>query len=60
MRMETTESSETSSINATWTSGTYPKGNKLQLFGDYEKFRKALICFIVSICPSVRVGLATC
>ena len=31
MRMEPTESSETSAINITWTPGTYPKDNKLQL-----------------------------
>jgi len=31
MRMEPTESSETSAINVTWTPGTYPKDNKLQL-----------------------------
>jgi len=31
MRMELTESSETSAINVTWTPGTYPKDNKLQL-----------------------------
>jgi len=29
MRMEPTESSETSAINVTWTPGTYPKDNKL-------------------------------
>ena len=31
MRMEPTESSETSAINVTWTPETYPKDNKLQL-----------------------------
>jgi hypothetical protein len=31
MMMEPTESSETSAINITWTPGTYPKDNKLQL-----------------------------
>ena len=31
MRMEPTESSETSAVNVTWTPGTYPKDNKLQL-----------------------------
>ena len=31
MRMEPTESSETSAINVTWAPGTYPKDNKLQL-----------------------------
>jgi len=31
MRMELTKSSETSAINVTWTPGTYPKDNKLQL-----------------------------
>jgi len=31
MRMEPTDSSETSAINVTWTPGTYPKDNKLQL-----------------------------
>ena len=30
MRMEPTESSETSAINITWTPETYPKDNKLQ------------------------------
>ena len=35
MRMEPTESSETSAINVTWTPGTYPKDNKLQLEGRY-------------------------
>ena len=29
MRMEPTESSETSAINVTWTPGTYSKDNKL-------------------------------
>ena len=29
MRMEPTESSETSVINVTWTQGTYPNDNKL-------------------------------
>jgi hypothetical protein len=31
MRMEPTNSSETSAINLTWTPATYPKDNKLQL-----------------------------
>ena len=31
MRMEPTESSETSAINITLTPGTYPKDDKLQL-----------------------------
>jgi len=31
MKMEPTESSETSAINVTWTPGTYPKENKLHV-----------------------------
>jgi len=31
MKMEPTESSETSAINVTWTPASYPKDNKLQL-----------------------------
>jgi len=45
MRMEPTKSSETLAINVTWTPGTYPKDNKLQLeHGESLKSRR--FCFI--------------
>jgi len=39
MRMEPTESSETSAINVTWTPGTYPKDNKVHI----EQFIQVVI-----------------
>jgi hypothetical protein len=45
MRMEPTESSETSAINVTWTPGTYPKDKKLQL--EHGESLKSRISFLV-------------
>ena len=41
MRMEQTESSETSAINVTWTPGTYPKDNKIQLRMEFSLSKSA-------------------
>ena len=48
MRMEPTESSETSAINVTWTPGTYPKDKKLQL--EHGESLKSRILEQNSIC----------
>ena len=64
MRMDPTESSETSAIKVIWTPGTYPKDNKLQLeHGENLKLRTILLTFlrevIGSYCANNTIYLIT-